>query len=326
MAKKTPTRRVKHGDMVELKTSKGYFYAQYINDDPKFHGELVRILPGASLKPRDLSELATIEDALWCCFWPVKRAVKAGEAKFIGNADIPKRWRKMPTFKWGIQSLKTGKANEWLLWNGKPSRLLPSDLDKAPPLNAEQRNYPILEIVPTDVIISRLENDWMPEHDCYDSPRRSSHLLPQPKMARRPKKKAAEKANLLGNDAVSAFLADVAEEGMPKVRHALAYMKRTAAKEPLERDDANIVLAIAALCVARQGGALRETANMPIFEDALAKCRGPISSKMTTEITSLVEQVLHNSELRDLIDEAGELKSWTGKVQRLLRQLRSKVK
>src|SRR4051812_30664094 len=115
MAKKTASSRLKLGDIVEIKSSQGYLYVQYINDHqrPPHFGAVVRILPGVSRRPRAITELAAVEDSLWCCFWPVKWAVKAGEAKLVGNALIPQQWRKMPTFKSGTHSLITGKCKDW---------------------------------------------------------------------------------------------------------------------------------------------------------------------------------------------------------------------
>jgi hypothetical protein len=60
-----------------------------------------------------------------------------------------------------------------------------------------------------------------------------------------------------------------------------------------------------------------------VFDEALAKCRGPIGSPMKKEILSLVDQVLKNSELRDLMEESSELKLWTNKVKSMLQRLRS---
>src|SRR3954467_2813981 len=111
MAKKTASSRLKLGDIVEIKSSQGYLYVQYINDHqrPPHFGAVVRILPGVSRRPRSITEQPAVKDSLWCCFWPVKWAVKAGEAKRVGNAPIPQQWRKMPSLLAAEHSTTIGK-------------------------------------------------------------------------------------------------------------------------------------------------------------------------------------------------------------------------
>lgn len=154
-------RRIVLGDVVEIPLSKGYAYAQYVNCHRKSprHGELIRVFPTLLHAPlSDLGELLT-QTELYCCFCPVGIAVSQKMVRIVGNAPVPTRCRKLPHFKSCNKNYETGKKT-WFIWDGKATRSV-----KVDKLSAAEKKYPMKEIVNIPLLVERIEEGWLPEHE-----------------------------------------------------------------------------------------------------------------------------------------------------------------
>ena len=156
-------KRLVLGDIVEVKVGRKYAYAQFVVEHkrPPFFGKVMRILPGLFNKPQCTFDILSIQEGSYCCFWWVNSGIRLGKVKIVGHSTIPRDFRKMPIFKWGIRNLKTRRISKWNIWDGKRTSSTP-----VKSLSEAQREYPIREIVPTDVVIERIKNGWHPRQEC----------------------------------------------------------------------------------------------------------------------------------------------------------------
>jgi len=121
----------------------------------------MRILPGIFSKRQTDFDFLAAQESSYCCFWWVDAAIRDGTVKIVGRAVIPKDHRKMPLFKWGIRNLKTTRISRWNVWDGRTRSSRPVRR-----LTKEQRQYPLKEIVPIDVVVERIEQGWTPADEC----------------------------------------------------------------------------------------------------------------------------------------------------------------
>src|SRR5262249_44470271 len=117
-------------------------------------------------------------------WWP-RWALAERKVRLVANVPVPREFRKMPMFKWGIASLFTGHVRQWNIWNGKTRGSKP-----VPRLTEEQERYPLEQVVSLEIVKYRIERGWHPELACGEPPDpgrpllKRSHLKP-------PKVKAA---------------------------------------------------------------------------------------------------------------------------------------
>lgn len=80
-------KRIKKGDLFEIKTSKGLSYIHYIYYDNEL-GELIRVLPGKySVRPDNMKELVQ-RNELYVVFFSVSIAFKKGLIELVYNQNI----------------------------------------------------------------------------------------------------------------------------------------------------------------------------------------------------------------------------------------------
>jgi hypothetical protein len=317
------TPRLKLGDIVEIRTSKGFAYAQYVNfhDRPPRYGTLMRVLPGIFPQRLKDFEQLVLEDGSYCCFWWAPRDLAERKIRLAANVPVPKEFRKMPMFKWGISSLFTGHVRQWSIWNGKTRGSKP-----VAHLTELQKRYPIKQIVSLEIVKYRIESGWRPEDACAEPPDPGRPLL-DPSHLKSLKANAAKvrikSVSLFKNDATWDAFGDMERDGLAYIRKAVADIKKMALRDDLDREPANTVLAIAAVCLARHGIVLREARQQGMNDDVLAACRGEFSQKLLTDLAWLVERVRTQSEVRDLWEQEGLLGEWFRKVRALLKRLKS---
>jgi len=125
------------------------------------------------------------------------------------------------------------------------------------------------------------------------------------------------------NDATWDAFADMERDGVAYIRKAISDIRKMALRNELDREPANTVLAIAAVCLAKHGVVLREARQQGMNDDVLAACRGEISQKSLKGLAWLVERVRTQSEVRDLWEEEGLTGEWNRKVRALQKRLNS---
>ena len=118
---KNNLRRVKIGDVVEIKTGHGLAYAQYTHEhrEPPTFGSLVRVLEGffdQRLSDNELSVLVQKKHR-FTTFTPLGSHIWYGDATIVGNYPIPSFAQDFPTFKNSVNPYNSEAI--WWLWDGK---------------------------------------------------------------------------------------------------------------------------------------------------------------------------------------------------------------
>lgn len=156
--RKRSGRKIKLGDIVEVPLTRGFAYVQYVYCDKKSHGDLVRVFPGKfNKRAKSLDDVVSQQD-LYCCFFPVTKAVQLELVEVVGSADIPRRYRKLPASKVYFENIETGEKT-WFIFDGKGQRR------KTERLSTEEKKYPMRQVLSIQVLVERIENDWLPEHE-----------------------------------------------------------------------------------------------------------------------------------------------------------------
>ncbi|OHA83396.1 MAG: hypothetical protein A2937_03680 [Candidatus Yonathbacteria bacterium RIFCSPLOWO2_01_FULL_47_33b] len=149
--------QLKIGDIVQIRTSKGFAYAQYIHKHPQY-GALIRVLPNIYDAPvHDYLQIAE-ESERFVVFFPLSAAVNKQIVSIVGNAPVPDFAKKFPTFRAGVADPATGKVTTWWLWDGEKEW-------RVGDLTPEQRKMPIRGIWNDTLLIERIESGWKPETD-----------------------------------------------------------------------------------------------------------------------------------------------------------------
>ena len=143
-------RRIKIGDIIEIKTEKGFVYAQYTHKN-SLMGNLIRVFTGF-YKERPISfDDIVISDIRFMTFFPLQAAINQNILAIVSNTEIP-------IFKNGLTDPKTGKITKWWLWDGN------KEWDIENP-NKEQMKYSYQEIINDTLLIERILSEWRPEHE-----------------------------------------------------------------------------------------------------------------------------------------------------------------
>ncbi|MBI5871328.1 MAG: hypothetical protein HZB44_10330 [Actinobacteria bacterium] len=154
-------KRVKIGDVIEIKTKKGLAYAQFTfkHDKPPRYGALIRILPGFFKKrPSSFSELVK-EKERFIAFFPLAIYVNRQVVTVVGNEAVPEEWKELPLFRDGIIDPETGQVSVWWLWDGENDR-------KVGELTPEQKKLPVMPGTWNDImLVHRIESGWTSESD-----------------------------------------------------------------------------------------------------------------------------------------------------------------
>lgn len=153
-------KRIKIGDVVEIKTKNGMAYAQFVykHDRPPKYGALIRVLPGNfSKRPASFSELVKKRER-FVVFFPLGAAVNRGLVTVVANEAIPEHAKKFPIFRVGGLRDQHGKVKSWSLWDGQRTW-------KVGELTPAQRKLPISGIVNLTALVMRIDSDWTPEKD-----------------------------------------------------------------------------------------------------------------------------------------------------------------
>ena len=152
--------KVKIGDIIEVKTNIGYFYAQYTHQDST-HGALIQLTKNNFEKrPANLDDVANAEVGI-ITFFPLNIAVQRQIFPVIGNAPISRNRQKFPVFRVRGDIDKERNVKQWRFWDGQNA--WPDFWIKE--LNDEQKNLPIRCIWNDTLLIERLESGYSPALD-----------------------------------------------------------------------------------------------------------------------------------------------------------------
>lgn len=151
-------KRVKIGDIVEIRTAKGLAYAQFTHKH-KMWGALLRILPGF-FEQRPADFLPVVEQAeSFVIFFPLQAAINREIFEIVGNEAVPVAAQAFPVFRGAGHIDRQGKIHNWYLWDGVKDGPLFTHLTD------ELRKLPKLQSWNDTLLVQRIEEGWTPEND-----------------------------------------------------------------------------------------------------------------------------------------------------------------
>jgi hypothetical protein len=153
-------KKIRIGDIIEIKTSKGLAYAQYTHEQtapPKF-GSLIRVLPGFyDERPSNFVDIVK-QKATFVVFVALQHMVNGNYVRIVDNQPVPPDAQVFPVFRSGIPDPKTRKVKVWWFWDGEKSW-------KVGNLTDEQTRMPIRAVIGDELLAKRIETGWIPEND-----------------------------------------------------------------------------------------------------------------------------------------------------------------
>ena len=101
---------IKTGDMLQILTAKGVFYAQVTHKHPEF-GHLIRIFSGFyNAPPKDFLKVAE-GNVQFSAFFMAQSAVNQGLLSVVANSPVSESLKEFPTFR----SRNGGSGGEYLV-------------------------------------------------------------------------------------------------------------------------------------------------------------------------------------------------------------------
>ncbi|HST47711.1 hypothetical protein [Jatrophihabitans sp.] len=142
------------GDVIAIRTSRGYALAQYTHRD-KLYGALLRVLAGFSEALPGDGEAAATAPTAFHTFFPLNAALKRGLVTRVGNAPVPPSHQSFPLMRRRGRVEPGGRVLDWWLWDGTRQRQVAR-------LEPAERDLSIAEVVNDTLLIERLEAGWQP--------------------------------------------------------------------------------------------------------------------------------------------------------------------
>lgn len=144
----------KIGDIVEIRTRKGFAYAHFTHKHPSY-GSLLRVFNKTrESRPGNIASAVSGEPSFEC-FFPLGAAIRRGIVQIAGRTPVLEEAQIFPTFRTGLPD-REGKIQEWRLWDGERSW-------RAGVLTPELRKLSLLGTVNDTLLVERIESDWTPE-------------------------------------------------------------------------------------------------------------------------------------------------------------------
>lgn len=151
--------KAKIGDIVEIRTKLGLFYAQCSHKHREF-GHLLRVFGrGYNVRPDSFEEAINLPPQ-FLCFFPLDEAVKLGVVSIVGNAPVPEEGKPFPIFRDGVADPNTKKVKTWWLWDGETEW-------RVGDLTPDQRKFPIREVINDTLLIEHIETGWTHEKTMF---------------------------------------------------------------------------------------------------------------------------------------------------------------
>lgn len=149
--------QIKTGDIIEIKISDEYVYAQYTHKHPTY-GALIRVFEKKYSHRPDQLENITKSAIQFSTFIPLKAMIKTGVVKVLGNLSIENNIKNFPVFRAGMVDPKIAKVKVWWLWDGKVEKRIGK-------LTTAQKRLPIRGVWNDTLLFERIESGWTPEKD-----------------------------------------------------------------------------------------------------------------------------------------------------------------
>ena len=150
-------KRAKIGDIIEIETKIGFFYAQYTHKDSTY-GALLQIFD--KNYETHLIEFPDLiqQNVRFSQFFPLNAALKKNIFTVVSNEKIREDLKPLPLFRLGVRNPATKKVDVWWLWDGEKEWKI-GDLDE------NQKKLSGLGVCNDTFLVNRLESGWRPETD-----------------------------------------------------------------------------------------------------------------------------------------------------------------
>jgi len=150
-------KKVKSGDIIEIKTKRGLTYAQYTHKH-RMYGALIRIFDEVYQERPESFQKVVYGKIRFSTFFPLQAALSKGIFEVVGNEPIRDDLKIFPIFRGGSIDQLTKKVKTWWLWDGEKEWRIGN-------LSDEQRKLPIRGVWNDTMLIHRIETSWTPEND-----------------------------------------------------------------------------------------------------------------------------------------------------------------
>lgn len=153
----TRRKRVRPGDILEVRTSRGLAYVHYTGRHPEY-GDAIRVLPGLlASRPADFMTLVNHPEAYFT-FYPAGAAVSQGLVEIAAEHPVPRGEVFPAVYRREGASNREGRVLAWLICEGTKETLVRE-------LSEEQRLLPIASIWNHEALLHYLTREWRPEQD-----------------------------------------------------------------------------------------------------------------------------------------------------------------
>lgn len=153
--------KVKIGDIIEIKTKKGFSYAHYTHNEEDFCN-LIQVKEGFyDKRPENFGDVARSPTTL-ITYFPLEISIKKKDVDIVTNVPVPQKYSEFPLIRIPGFDLKTGKITKWYLWDGNGGLW---DNQPIKNLTEEQKKLPIRQICPLNSLVEKIETDWTPDMD-----------------------------------------------------------------------------------------------------------------------------------------------------------------
>jgi hypothetical protein len=152
-------KRIRLGDVVEVRTPRGLAYLQYTSKHPRL-GDTIRVLPGLFVErpdPAKLNALAMQEG--YFTFYPVGAAVRHQLVEIVATCSVPPNLDSPPLLRRTGAMTPQGKVTSWRITDGTKETLVRREL------SAEEKRIPLASIWNHEFLVMRLSEQWLPEHE-----------------------------------------------------------------------------------------------------------------------------------------------------------------
>ena len=152
-------KRLKIGDIIEIKTTKGVAYAQYTHRHPTY-GALIRVFNRIYESSQSEFGSCIAGAPSFSCFFPLGAAVNRKIVQIVATGEVASDLREFPLFRAGVIDPATKKVELWWIWDGEKEWQIGN-------LTEEQRKFPIRGVWNDTYLIEKIESGWTPEADQF---------------------------------------------------------------------------------------------------------------------------------------------------------------
>lgn len=150
-------RKLKIGDIIEIKTNIGLVYAQYTHEHVEY-GSLIRVFDCRfEERPTCFKSVVTIPVQI-TTFILLRAALRQKIFEVVENEEVVGDLQKFPVFRSGLANPSTMKIEVLWLWDGEKT-------ERIGDLTEEQKSFPMRGIWNDTLLIARIERGWKVEDE-----------------------------------------------------------------------------------------------------------------------------------------------------------------